>query len=344
MANAWSEQGSKVAVVTLAQSEVDHYQLNSSVSRIALNLLWESRSLWQSIRGNLRRSLEIRRAVIRFRPDVVISFIEQTNVRVLAALINSGIPVVVSERVDPRRYQQGKLWEWARRLLYPLADALVVQTLAVVPWAQIVATSRNVHVIPNFVRVLPRISSVNDGNERLILAVGRLTSQKGFDLLIRAFAQSQAAAGGYRLMILGDGPERLELESLSRILGVSEVVHMPGIVAEPAVWMAKATVFVLASRFEGFPNVLLEAMAMGCAVIAANCDSGPGEIVCNGENGLLVPPEDVAALASAIRRLLDDASYRQVLGKAAVEVRQRYTREAVMARWNNLIEAVTKTE
>jgi glycosyltransferase involved in cell wall biosynthesis len=342
MANAWAEQGKDVAVLTISGIDVDHYQLLPSVSRIALNLLWDSCSIWQSMRGNFQRSLDIRRAVRSFRPDVVVSFIDQTNVRLLAALIASGIPVVVSERIDPRRYRVGMPWEWARRLLYPLADGLVVQTPSVAPWAGKIVPSSRVRVIPNFVRELPTQSLFKYEDKRLVLAVGRLVPQKGFDLLIRSFAKSQAAANGYQLTILGEGPARPHLEALARTEGVSDAVFLPGVVAEPAEWMAQASVFVLPSRFEGFPNALLEAMAMGCAVIASNCDSGPAEIVRDGENGLLVPPEDVKALTSAIRRLLDDAEYRQALGEAALEVRQRFSRATQMARWNELIQAVTE--
>ena len=116
---------------------------------------------------------------------------------------------------------------------------------------------------------------------------------------------------------------------------------MPGVVQDPENWMASAAVFVLPSRYEGFPNVLLEAMAMGCAVIAADCDSGPREIVRNGVDGLLVPVEDVEALAGALNKLLEDANLRSRLSSAALSVRERYAKEPILKRWELLMGEVS---
>ncbi|MBL8482419.1 MAG: glycosyltransferase, partial [Rhodocyclaceae bacterium] len=155
LANAFAGRGHAVAVLTLVRSDADQYRLDDRVERIALDIIWESTSIWQSVIGNIRRSLMIRRAVQAFGPDIVISFIEQTNVRMLAALPASGTPVVVSERVDPRRYRIGRSWILARRILYPLAAKVVVQTEVVALWAKNIVAAGRIHVIPNFVRDLP---------------------------------------------------------------------------------------------------------------------------------------------------------------------------------------------
>src|SRR6266446_4569556 len=136
LANAWAEKTWQVGILTISDQHSDHYTLHRAVSRIALDLLSESHSLRQSIAINLVRSRAIRRAVCGFAPDVVVSFIEQTNVRLLAALVGSGIPVVVSERVDPRQHRIGRAWEFARRVLYPRASVVVVQTDSVANWAK----------------------------------------------------------------------------------------------------------------------------------------------------------------------------------------------------------------
>lgn len=339
MANAWAARGRQVAVLTLSGTTADHYVLHPAVERIGLDLLWNSHSLWESVRYNLRRSQAIRRAVRRWRPDVVISFIEQTNVRVLAALAGSRTPVIVSERIDPRRHAVGRAWRLARRLLYPTAARLVVQTESVARWAIGIVSGRRVRVVPNFVRELPPAAYTGRATDEL-LAVGRLDQQKGFDLLLRAFAASALARAGARLVILGEGPQRRALETLAQELKIAEHVLLPGVVRDPETWMARCTAFVLPSRYEGFPNVLLEAMAMGCPVIAADCDSGPREIVKHGENGLLVPPEDVSTLAQALAKLWRDAALRARLGAAAVEVRERFSKERVLALWEQMIEEV----
>ena len=222
-------------------------------------------------------------------------------------------------------------------MLYPFADTVVVQTDSVAAWARRFLPDRKVQVIPNFVPALPPATSTDQRNSNELLAVGRLSRVKGFDLLLRAFEVSGLNGTGVRLTILGEGPERASLESLAGELGIAEAVSLPGIVQDPERWMAQCALFVLPSRYEGFPNALLEAMAMGCAVVAADCPSGPRELVLDGENGLLVPPENVEALAAALKALMGDAGLRQRLGERAVFVRQRFAREAIIGRWESLI-------
>ncbi len=339
LANAWSgERG--VGVLTLSSPRSDHYRLAPAVERMALGIMWDSTGPWESVLGTLRRSRMIRRAVRGFRPQVVLSLADQTNLRMLASLIGTGIWVIACERTDPRRHRVGLPWRWARRLLYPRAAAVVVQTEAVAGWARAFVPARRVHVIPNFVRDLPAPTGPAERGDNDILAVGRLGPEKGYDVLLRAFAASGLAARGARLTILGEGAERAALESLARDLGIAAAVSLPGVVAEPERWMARCTLFVLSSRYEGFPNALLEAMAMGCPVIAADCDSGPRHIIRDGTDGVLVPVEDADALAAALGRLMGDAALRARLGAAAVAVRERFAKAAILRRWEALIEAV----
>ena len=159
LANAFVERGAAVAVLTPAPKVNDHYDLYHEVERIPLDVMWMSTTVWGSVTSNIRRSRVIRAAVRGFRPDVVVSFVEQTNVRMLAALVGTGLPVIVSQRIDPRRYWVGTSWVWARRLLYPLASALVVQSHSVAQWARGIVPARRVRILRNFVRDLPSVPS-----------------------------------------------------------------------------------------------------------------------------------------------------------------------------------------
>lgn len=340
LANAFVDSGHSVAVLTLAASGSDHYQLDERIERISLNVIWDSMSPWQSLEGNWRRIRMIRRAVQSYQPDVIISFIEQNNIRMLAATIGFPCPVIVSERTDPRRHRVGDVWNMARRLLYPLAARVVVQTESVAEWARIITRAKQVRVVSNFVRTMPSPLLGNAREKTSLLAVGRLDSEKGFDVLLQAFALSGLSQHEIQLTILGEGPERKGLERLARELGVFHAVLMPGVVLDPERWMGRASVYVLPSRYEGFPNALLEAMAMGCPVIAADCDSGPREIIQHGENGLLVPVGNIDALAAALQQLFNDEALRQRLSTAAVKVRERYSKKAIVSQWERLIEEV----
>jgi len=137
----------------------------------------------------------------------------------------------------------------------------------------------------------------------VILGVGRHYPQKGFDTLLRAFARVRQETPA-RLVILGEGPERPNLERLASELGVAADVDMPGFDPNPFRYMKRAGVFVLSSRYEGLPNVLIQAMACGCPVVSTDCPNGPAEILDGGRYGALVPVDDVEAMARAIVRAL----------------------------------------
>jgi glycosyltransferase involved in cell wall biosynthesis len=174
-----------------------------------------------------------------------------------------------------------------------------------------------------------------------LLASGRLTSQKGFDILIRAHARSRASGIDSNLIILGEGPLREELQKLAASLDVAASVFMPGFELNPYPAMKSASVFVLSSRLEGFSVVLLEALALGIPIVATDCPSGPAELLEGGRNGLLVPPDNEAALADAIATLLRDRQLCDSLKRAGLAHANEFTAEYAMPRWERLLSEVT---
>ena len=214
----------------------------------------------------------MRAGIVALNPDVVLSFIDATNVRVLACLVGTGIPVIVSERIHPEHHAIGRKWEWLRRTLYRLSSATVVQTDDIARWFESHVPTKRLVVIPNTVRG-PSFGKENlcSKSDHIILAIGRLAPQKGFDLLIKAFAQSNLSALGWRVVILGEGESRKNLEHLAADLGVSSYVDLPGHVRNVAGWIAAASIFALSSRYGGFSNALLEAMQMSRACVAFDC-------------------------------------------------------------------------
>ena len=168
------------------------------------------------------------------------------------------------------------------------------------------------------VNVIPKVSGPH------ILAVGRLDYQKGFDILLRSFAEVRKKRQ-WNLVIVGDGPDSSFLKRLGQKLGIANVVHWVGKVDNPFPYYGWADMVLVPSRFEGFPNVPLEAMACGKAVICANCKTGPTELTMGGRFGKLVPVEDVLALADAMIALGDDQKLSAELGRVAQEhIRKNY--------------------
>lgn len=177
-----------------------------------------------------------------------------------------------------------------------------------------------------------------------VVAVGRLVPQKGFDLLLRALAtaRSDTVVRSMTLTILGEGPDRSRLESLISELGLEGVVHLPGVVPTPYEVMARAAVFVLSSRWEGFPNALVEAMALGVPPVAYCCPGGVGEIIDHGRSGLLCASESVSDLAAAVVRIAGDDELRRRLAAGAVARAGTFDAPAMSARYLQLFEILAQ--
>ncbi len=193
-------------------------------------------------------------------------------------------------------------------------------------------------VIPNAVTPPVELGLRKTGrvDRRTVLGVGRLVRQKGFDLLVPAFAAATRCDGGWELVIAGEGPEREALAALAASCGIADRVRLIGRQADIRRLYAQADVFALPSRWEGFPNALLEAMAAGLPVVAADCLTGPREIIRDEHDGLLVGSEDVDALTQALFRLISDTDLRRRLGAEAAGVADRFDPGAIQQRWNAL--------
>lgn len=344
LANHWAAEGHRVTIATLAGTAHDAYQLHPRVRRVVLGHAGDSRHAWRAVQANVQRLHALRRVLRRIRPDAALAFMPTMSV--LTILAGRGIVprVVVSERIHPPMLPLNWYWDRLRRLAYPLAWRVVMQTRQGLEWLQAAVPAARGSVIPNPVLwplpctdpVLAPERIVPD-RRRLMLAVGRLDRQKGFDVALQAFAQASRQHPEWCLVILGEGPERSALEAQRADLGCADRVFLPGRVGNVGDWYQRAGIFVLSSHFEGFPNVLIEAMASGCAVIAADCPTGPRDIITHGHDGWLVPVGDAEALASAMQAFMADAALRQRLAAQAISVRQRYALRTVAGMWEAVV-------
>jgi GalNAc-alpha-(1->4)-GalNAc-alpha-(1->3)-diNAcBac-PP-undecaprenol alpha-1,4-N-acetyl-D-galactosaminyltransferase len=341
LSRALADAGRDVAVLTLSGDDPDAYFLPPAVQRKRIEIRRNAKSKFESIRFTLGHLMEMRRSLRGLKPEVVISFVEQTNVRTIAALAGTGIPVFVSERIHPGYHPVPRSWALLRRLLYRFASAVVVQTDEIADWFRKNVATRFLVTIPNAVRdnAFAGSSATARAKEQIILGIGRLDRQKGFDLLLRAFAKSGLAHDGWRVVILGEGQEMRPLLALSSELEISRSVELCGYVKDVFDWISKSSIFALSSRYEGFPNVLLEAMQLETACVSFDCPSGPGTVIEDGRNGLLVPAEDVDGLSEGLRKLAQDKALRRRLSQEALKVSESFSASRVYKLWMQALDS-----
>ncbi len=342
MANAWSERGGQVWIVaTFLGPRVASYPLHPAVSLVFLDQLTSvSAPRWSRV---WRKLWAMRKLLRTIRPDIVISFLTNVNVLVIAARAASGIPLIVSERTDPvHDVKLPRVLRMARSLCYRFADALVVQTAAAAEryGARLRSVSR-IAVIPNPLPAALAASPLRARQESdggVVLAMGRLSREKGYATLLHAFAQGLGKDPAWQLRVWGEGPLREELQRLVERLQLTDRTTLCGLTEQPWMALAAGQIFVLSSEYEGFPNAMLEAMALGLPCIAFDCPSGVRELADGGRAAILLPPGDTQRLAIALRDLVRDRELRETLGaRAAAFVRSSFEEHSIMDRWDSLI-------
>ncbi|MEO8296174.1 MAG: glycosyltransferase family 4 protein [Burkholderiales bacterium] len=343
LCNAWAERGDAVTVIpTYSGGGGSFYRFHPKVQVRFLADAVKRRRLEP---GYVARMRTLARMVRDAGPDVVVSFLSNVNTSAVVSAGRMGVPIVMSERSDPQHMPMSRLLRLACNLTYPRAKALVVQTKAVeAKVGRYFRLPKLVTTIPN---PLPEaIGSMQclaraDAPRKTLVSVGRLSEEKQVHRMIDAFASVAAQFPQWDYAIYGDGPLRAALQMQIDRLQLSERVTLKGNTTAPWDAMAQAHAFVMASRFEGFPNALLEAMGLGLPCVVFDCESGPREISRNGQDALLVPLNDQPALAGALLQLLGDAALREQLGsRARQSVRERYGLPRVLSEWDAVFKAV----
>jgi glycosyltransferase involved in cell wall biosynthesis len=312
LTGAWARTGHDVSLIATYSKD------GPPETVLAPDVQYRSLAKLMAGRNRLRRSwpfrvIELARLFRDERSEVVCSFLSNVNLAAILAARLANVPVVVvSERSYPPAVGVAWGWDLARRLLYRFADAVVMQTADGLKWLEATIPRAHGYIIRNPVelpvpegRPVVEPADLCPAGQRLLLALGRLSPEKRFDMLIDAFSRIAAKRPEWDLAIVGDGPLRDQLSAQVRRLGIESRVHLPGRVGNPQAWYDRADAFAMTSRFEGFPNVLLEAIASGLPVIAVDCLTGPSELVEDGVNGILLPAaSDTADLALGLESLI----------------------------------------
>jgi len=350
LAERLADNGVNVTLVTLSSTERDFVQLDPRVERCALDMLGSNRILskpWV----NLRRIAALRKILRDTRADTILAFMPHESVLAIIAGRLTGRRVAISERNAPWHRSAGRPWNTLRRLLYRFSHVQIAQTIQVAQWFEQEAACDRVCVVPN--AVLPDmpsesnnkvVSNYSKASRKLIIAVGTKAHQKGFDLLIEAFSRIADRFPEWDLALLGleenrsdGGLSGADIAAAIQAANLRHRVYLPGRVGNVGDWYEAADIFVLSSRFEGFPNVLIEAMAHGCAVLSTDCETGPRGIIRNGCDGMLIPTHDAKALEGGLECLMSDDNLRARLSHAAPAVRERYSEDRIARLWFDVL-------
>lgn len=294
--------------------------------------------LASKIAPEIARMRALQHYIERRRPDIILSALTYANLVAIWANYKTGspVPVVVSERIALSTYcsapSNARKWRWRYlpalvRQSYPLADAVVAVSghvaddlVSVIGLPRDLVTAIHNPVVDDALRhcaqQAPHHKWFAQDAVPVILAGGRLTEQKGFATLLHAFARVRAQRPAH-LVILGEGKQRQALQRIALELGIGADVDMPGFATNPFQYMARASVFVLSSEYEGLPGVLIQALACGCPIVSTDCPGGSREILADGRFGALVPVGDADKMAQAVLAQLDNPPPRDILLRRA---------------------------
>ena len=317
------------------------YELPPSVDYLKTDRL--GRGLRRAWRIASRPST-IRRQVKAFAPDAIISFTDTTNITTVLACLGLKVPVIISERIDPSQYRIGWAKDFLRARTYPRARLIVVPSSRVAEYFP-ASLQLKIRIIGNPIQVSPLAAGPpGEGSDRRrVIAVGRYEPQKGFDLLLDAFALIANAYPDWDLLIIGEGPERSRLEAQARRLQLGARVTLKGVVPDVFKELISSHLMASTSRYEGFPNALAEGLAVGLPAVGFSGVSGVEDLIIHEKTGLLVDQRDGAAgFARALSKLMGDRQLRAAAGEAALEHIRRWAPDHVFDLWEDaLAEAVS---
>lgn len=312
----------------------NEYPVPEGVERISIN-----------VHGNkyihyFQNILKMRKVLKKSNADTFLVMDLASCLLAIPASFGLKMKIVVSERNDPTNFPGKKIVAKVSRYLMSKADGFVFQTNDAKSFYKKITKDRGV-IIPNplFVEELP--SPYNGTRKKEIVTAGRLTPQKNQRVLIEAFSKINKKYSDYSLSIYGEGELREELIEMTKKLNIIDKVHFPGNKIDLLERIKDSSLFVMSSNFEGMPNALLEAMALGLPCISTDCPcGGPRAVIENNKNGILIPVGDVDAISRSIEKILNDKEFAKSIGKEAAKIRNTLNSENICKKWKEYLENI----
>ncbi|WP_456323238.1 glycosyltransferase family 4 protein [Hydrogenimonas sp.] len=342
MANYWSDKH-QIILLTDSSLNDDFFKINGNVKRKSTNFKVSQKNLFGKFATHIFGLYTLRSIIRSEKPDIIISHMDIANVRVLLATMGLGIPVIVEDHNNPEMKGMPQPWKALKPITYRFANKIVLLTKELIRYypPKTYAHSKIV-IIPNPLDIPKKIPDSNEVvlHKPTFIALGSLTKQKGFDILLKTFAEVTKKLPKWHLVILGEGPKRKELEKLSKDLNINDKVSMPGRVKNPYGILKKADIYIMSSRFEGFPVALCEAMGVGLPCISFDCPTGPSDIIQHKKNGLLINYLDNKQLENSMIILAENNLLREKLSKEAIKINSTLQIDTIMAKWEQLLKRI----
>ena len=331
-------QAHEVRIVSLTDAE-SFYALDERVSMVGLgqsvNRKNKLTKVFSAGIGGMKAFFKLKRIVKEWKPDVLMSFLQETNaMALLLRFFGVRCRLVVSERNEPKTY--GRLSQWFERHFYHKADIVVCQSEKVTQFFS-EKHQKKTTVIPNPIAA-DAIPPRHEGKRRhTVVGVGRLAEQKNFSMLIRAFARLPEQFSDYTLEIYGGGPLEAMLQEEINKLGLAERAHLMGVKKGVMHYIADAALYVMSSDYEGFPNALAESMASGIPVISTDFSTGVARDLVKEENGMVVPVGDEDALLAAMENMLSREDEWDDMSRVNRALLATLSEARVMRLWNKAL-------
>lgn len=334
LSNYFVSCGNDVTIISLTKTE-PAYRLSEKI-----HYIWFDESLRKNaVHRDIALIANIRKEIKKLKPNLILGMMSYSGALAAYACAGLNIPVLLSERNDPNTSIAFKnIEKLIIKFAYRhLASDAVFQTLAAKEYY--FGKKDKGFIIPNplYLEDMPAANQGMNMSFRIISA-GRLSRQKNYELLIRAFVKVHAKYPRYTLTIFGEGEKRKDLETLISDLGLIDSVFLPGIENNIFTQMQNAECFVMSSLYEGMPNALIEAMAMGLPVITTDYSEGRGTVVDDKKNGLIVPRNNENALSDAMMFFIENQKDAEKMGKRASAIRERLDSNLICKQWLNCIE------
>ncbi len=333
------QDGFKSEILTVTKTD-NNYYLDSKVNVVSLE---KGRKINCKIIRILTKMFNLYRYIKLSNTDLYIVFLPETIKAIIFFKKIIKVPILISERSNPASYDNKEKKQMIKA--FSKANAIVFQTESAKEFysKRVSNLSQNI-IIPNAIAgQLPEL--YKGKKEKILVAAGRFKPEKNFEMLIRAFANISKQFKEYKLYLYGDGELKSNYINLSKELGIEEKIVFPGYVENLAEKIKKATAFVLSSDFEGMPNALIEAMAMGVPCISTDCEGGGASfLIKHMENGILVKCKDLEALTEGIKTLLLDVDLQKRISSNAVKIREVLSKEIVYDRWKMFILSIVNKD